>query len=1023
MAAPTYSHPSHPQTFHGSAIAAAPNIPAGTFLPGTLITIAIYLKAGGFAHVYLVRLSRPVDGLDVAVLKRVAVPDKEALASMRTEVETMKRLKGHRHIVTYIDSHASHLKGGGYEVFLLMEYCAGGGLIDFMNTRLQNRLTEPEVLKIFDDVAEGVACMHYLQPPLLHRDLKVENVLIASHRGYKLCDFGSCAPVRAAPQSVTECRLMEEDIQKHTTLQYRSPEMVDVYRKLPIDEKSDIWALGVLLYKLCYYTTPFEDQGQLAILNASFKFPSYPPFSDRIKKLVGSMLRESPQLRPNIYQVVREVCLMRGKEIPIKDIYSDRAAQKVKSVEKPVLPVQPPPSIVAYQAPLPPQSQAIPDITPMRRGRPTKSPAVHSAATSRTRVADPSPQMRPISTDPFAALDSGPPKASQDELSNRFPSVEQFSLLHDYGSKFEFSELSPSAPEAPKKDLNTRLTERLADDAFAPTTQPSPLKLASAKLPESVSRGVTGSGMSGWPTLSEPQPTRPPMISTGTMTSPASSRSPSPVGPTSSRPLEQGSQALPAASRLKPRRPSVLDIGRSLAHTHTVAMSRTPSSSRPSLEIHRPASALDVTSPNAMNRSVSANSKPRPTSVYIDSNLEFLRDLDSATTQASMGPPTSTFVQRSITGQSINSQRSEHIESNVDYLRVMETESDAKPEKRSSSGGFVGKHVKRASMPSISLPNTKSLLVGKFGDAFRRFERNTTGGAGGGDRHDRDHTPSPDMDRALMPTISGSQATSEIGDDWEVSSQDVPPEMKRELEKRRLSQEERRVADAAAEYKRQVADRVPGEGSSGRPSSSRSRANSIQNKVKALLSENHRAPAPKTAEGYGRFTDVQQHQQAYPVDRTGGRVGVSEKPKVDGHIRTKQYYRDGGSNAYRPGASDTSRAKEPTIEIRPVSSSSGGSRVLRKPIALLPNTATSILSTSPTSASRPDPPPKPTKLRGSSPVLPPQISQQQQQRNSEGGMNGNDGADEDWQRNFAKRYPSLSGLELVETVVGPGRKV
>ena len=658
----------------------------------------------------------------------------------------------------------------------------------------------------------------------------------------------------------------------------------------------------------------------------------------------------------------------------------------------------------------------------MRRGRPTKSPAVHSAATSRTRAADPSPQIRPISTDPFAALDSGSPKANQDELSNRFPSVEQFSLLHDYGSKFEFSELSPSAPEAPKKDLNTRLTEKLADDAFAPTTQPSPLRPTGARFPESVSRGVTGSGMSGWPTLSEPQPTRPPMISTGTMTSPASSRSPSPVGPTG-RSLEQGSQALPTASRPKPRRPSVLDIGRSATHKHAAAISRTPSSSRPSLEIHRPASALDVANPNAMNRSASANSRPRPTSVYIESNLEFLRDLDSATTQASMEPPTGLSVQRSITGQSINSQRSEHIESNVDYLRVMETESEAKPEKRGSSGGFVGKHVKRASMPSISLPGTKSLLAGKFGDAFRRFERNNTGSASGGDRYDRDRTPSPDVDRALMPTISGSQATSEVGDDWEVSSQDVPPEMKRELEKRRLSQEERRVAAAAAEYKRQVADRVPGEGGSGRPSSSRSRANSIQNKVKALLSENHRAPAPKTAEGYGRFTDAQQHQQAYPVDQAGGRVRVSEKPKADGQIRTKQYYRGGGSSAYQPGTSDASRIKESIIEIMPVSSSSGGGKALRKPIPLSPNTASSVLSISPTSANRPDPPPKPTKLRGSSPVLPPPTSQQRQQKNSEGGMNGNDGTDEDWQRNFAKRYPSLSGLELVETVVGPGRKV
>lgn len=159
-----------------------------------------------------------------------------------------------------------------------------------MNTRLKNRLTEPEVLHIFNDVAEGVACMHYLQPPLLHRDLKVENVLIAvgSSRRYVLCDFGSsAAPRRTPPSNPAECRQIEEDVMRHTTLQYRSPEMVDVYRKIPIDEKSDIWALGVLLYKLCYYTTPFEDQGQLAILNATFTFPMYPEFSDRLKALIG----------------------------------------------------------------------------------------------------------------------------------------------------------------------------------------------------------------------------------------------------------------------------------------------------------------------------------------------------------------------------------------------------------------------------------------------------------------------------------------------------------------------------------------------------------------------------------------------------------------------------------------------------------------------------------------------------------------------------------------------------------------
>lgn len=277
---------------------AVSNGPPGTFAPGTKVqvgnhrvTIEKYLSEGGFAHVYLVRVPKSDNGTpETAVLKRVACADKDALANMRTEVETMKKLKGHSKIVTYMDSHASQLKTGGYEVFLLMEFCSGGGLIDFMNTRLQHRLTEPEILHIFSDVVEGVATMHYLKPPLLHRDLKVENVLITTVAGnkiYKLCDFGSTAPPRPAATTAAEGRLIEDDVQRHTTLQYRSPEMIDVYRKQPIDEKSDIWALGVLLYKLCYYTTPFEEVGQMAILNATFKYPAYPQFSDRIKKLIG----------------------------------------------------------------------------------------------------------------------------------------------------------------------------------------------------------------------------------------------------------------------------------------------------------------------------------------------------------------------------------------------------------------------------------------------------------------------------------------------------------------------------------------------------------------------------------------------------------------------------------------------------------------------------------------------------------------------------------------------------------------
>ena len=167
-----------------------------------------------------------------------------------------------------------------------------------MNRRLRERLTEAEILQVFVDVCEGVAAMHNLRPSLLHRDLKVENILRASATSYKLCDFGSATPVSPRPpQTTQEIRALEADLNKHTTLQYRAPEMVDVFLRRPIDEKSDVWALGVLLYKLCYYTTPSEEHGVLAILNVQYKFPPYPVYSQQLNELIGKVVLNPSELR------------------------------------------------------------------------------------------------------------------------------------------------------------------------------------------------------------------------------------------------------------------------------------------------------------------------------------------------------------------------------------------------------------------------------------------------------------------------------------------------------------------------------------------------------------------------------------------------------------------------------------------------------------------------------------------------------------------------------------------------------
>ncbi|SLM41035.1 nak protein kinase [Lasallia pustulata] len=1003
----------------------APPIPAGTFAPGTKVQVGShrviiekYLSEGGFAHVYLVRLPKAVNGDAGAVLKRVAVPDKEALASMRTEVETMKKLKGHRHIVTYIDSHASQLKGGGYEVFLLMEYCNGGGLIDFMNTRLQKRLTEPEILKIFSDVAEGVACMHYLKPPLLHRDLKVENVLIStsgSSRRYKLCDFGSTAPPRPAATSAMEGRLVEDDVQKHTTLQYRSPEMIDVYRKQPIDEKSDIWALGVLLYKLCYYTTPFEELGQTAILNASFKFPGYPAFSDRVKKLIASMLRENPQLRPNIYQVLREVCLMRGTDIPIKDIYAGRSQSETRRNQHLPSPEPELPSLMvgASKAPLVEDKPSVPDVVPMRRGRPMK----HSPE----RI-DPKPSPSPrrgVASDPFAALDSvqEPTRgaAMVDEVAARFPPLDRFSLLHDSGSKFAFDEKAQPSTTQPK-DISQRVTEALADEAFAQPAGSKPiLNIKSQPVPTpggpsmSTTRRKPDSSMNQTPPslVYQPTPQKPTMVSTGTMTSPSPPPSAAQNLSVQSRPIfrfppgsEHRSSSQPGAPNFSQsgaaslrsdvlglKRPTLPEY-RSKSQTATLTAPKSPASSRPSLEGFRP-SVVELDSD--LNRSRSANSRARPSSAYVESNIDFLRDRETTRNKAGENLIRSSYdggkLPLALTGSSDGAAEPTRIESNVDFLRSMEEEDPSKrKEKRSTS---AAKHIKRASMPSISLSGTKSLLAGRFGDAFRRFETNTSG-----DPARRTPSPSPDSGGRDLTPIAGSEATDGRSDDGNVVEElELPPEVRRELERRRLSQEEKRVANAAAEYRQRVAERGDTTRGPARGGPA-NRATSIQSKVQSLLNESGRSsPSPTKPEGYGRFTQSQfrgAKVQDAAVSPSVVQRQVLRKPAPENLLDTSK-------------PRSTIPINLPVEGVRPHAPISASAPPVERHIP------------------RPAAPPKPQALRTGGRGAPTQMPSTKAPPVVDKLLppvaNTADAKDDEWEVDFSKRYPSLSGLEMVETEI------
>lgn len=286
------------------------------------VTVLKYLSEGGFAHIYKVQVDPPHDGSDIACLKRVIVPNKAGLHQMRKEVDVMKSLRDARNIVRYYDSHAERLEDGSYQVLVLMELCPNGSLLDYMNEKIRTKLAEPEILKIMLDIAIGIYEMHKLK--MIHRDIKIENVLIDANGDFELCDFGSTSPPLMPAQDQTQLQALSHDILYQTTPQYRLPEMVDLYRGLPIDEKSDIWAFGCFLYKLCFYTTPFEANGEIAILHASFQFPPLPVFSGDLNNLIIIMLQENPAFRPNIFQVIVLLAKLMAKDpelLEISDIY------------------------------------------------------------------------------------------------------------------------------------------------------------------------------------------------------------------------------------------------------------------------------------------------------------------------------------------------------------------------------------------------------------------------------------------------------------------------------------------------------------------------------------------------------------------------------------------------------------------------------------------------------------------------------------------------------------------------------
>ncbi|XP_078522805.1 AP2-associated protein kinase 1 isoform X7 [Lissotriton helveticus] len=279
------------------------------------VTVDEVLAEGGFAIVFLVRTN---NGMRCA-LKRMYVNNEHDLQVCKREIQIMRDLVGHKNIVGYIDSSINSVSSGDvWEVLILMDYCRGGQVVNLMNQRLQTGFTENEVLQIFCDTCEAVARLHQCKIPTVHRDLKVENILLHDRGHYVLCDFGSATNKFQNPQA-EGVNAVEEEIKKYTTLSYRAPEMVNLYSGKVITTKADIWALGCLLYKLCYFTLPFGES-QVAICDGNFTIPDNSRYSHNMHCLIRYMLEPDPDIRPDIFLVSFFSFKMAKRECPVQNV-------------------------------------------------------------------------------------------------------------------------------------------------------------------------------------------------------------------------------------------------------------------------------------------------------------------------------------------------------------------------------------------------------------------------------------------------------------------------------------------------------------------------------------------------------------------------------------------------------------------------------------------------------------------------------------------------------------------------------
>lgn len=242
------------------------------------------LGRGGFSEVWLIKdtLTDTEDAL------KVYAPgtgmDNDGLKMFTKELSLVHNIH-HTHILT-----ASYVGVWQNMPYLVMPYCPKGSLVSRVGS-----LTEEEAWRLIRESCAGLSYLHGQAEPIIHQDIKPDNILIDVLGNYVITDFG------ISTRSQSTLRKSVRNVSSGTSA-YMGPERFG-QSPLPI-KASDIWALGATIFELIEGYVPFGELGGLAQKSGADMPLIQANVSDPLKNVIYSMLAKETWDRPTASELV-----------------------------------------------------------------------------------------------------------------------------------------------------------------------------------------------------------------------------------------------------------------------------------------------------------------------------------------------------------------------------------------------------------------------------------------------------------------------------------------------------------------------------------------------------------------------------------------------------------------------------------------------------------------------------------------------------------------------------------------------